>query len=75
LTWASEGFLPREAKLIFQVMPKNIFSGGPKVVKFYFALSKLSKHPLFAKTLVGKCQISKFGVGQGPPFPARMFIE
>ena len=48
--WASEGFFP----------------GGPKMERFHFAHSKLSKQPLFAKTLIGKSKISKSRGGLNP---------
>ena len=43
----------------FPGVAKNIFAGGPKLEKFRFNHSKLRKQPCFAKTLMGKYQISQ----------------
>ena len=47
-----------------------IFQGGTKVVKFLVNYSKPRIQPFFAKNLIGKREISKSRVGQGPLLPS-----
>jgi len=56
--WASEEFFPGGSR----DFPKFFSSGGPKVVKFGFYLSKLKKQPLFANNF-------KIQGGQSTPYP------
>jgi len=50
---------------------EGFFQGGPKMLKFHFSILKLGKRRFFAKTVIGKCQISKSS-GAFPPVPFRL---
>jgi len=53
--------------------PKNIFAmGWLKLAKFHFTHLKLRKQSFFAKSLMGKCQISKSKGGK--PLPTSMLV-
>jgi len=66
LTWASEGFFQGVVNGGFSRGSQKVFcNGGAKVAKFHFNHSIGKK--LFAKILMGKCQISKSRVEKSPP--------
>jgi len=55
--------------VFFPGVVKDIFPGGPKVVKFHFIHSKIRKQP-FWKKWIEKCRISNFREPKPPDSPS-----